>query len=116
MKDKFKFVYKFFFITFYIILSIIKFNTIKVLQYDAPVTEIYFATNLYKQNRLYLIKGYILYNYKEDYSTKNIKAKLILQKDEFYDPIYDFIVGVGWFSISIILFIVLVIKIIKKFI
>ena len=101
-------------ILLYLMLSVIKFCTIKVLQYDEPVTTLYFAPNLCRENIFILHKGFILYNYRGDYSATNLKAQIILRKDEFYDPIYDFLVGYGWLILSICLLILLFIKIIQN--
>ena len=101
-------------ILLYLMLSVIKFCTIKVLQYDEPVTTLYFAPNLCIENKIALHKGFVLYNFRGDYSTINSKAKIILRKDEFYDPIYDFLVGYGWLIISSYLIILLLIQIVQN--
>ncbi len=114
MKPKIILCSRFLLIFFYLMLTVIKLCTIKVLQYDEPITRIYFAPNLCKENKFVLHKGFVLYNYKEDYSIINTNSKLILQKEEFYDPIYDFLVGFGWLVLTICLIILLFVNILNN--
>ena len=56
MKNIFKIFGKIIIILFYFIISVIKFCTVKVILYDAPITGIYFATNLFNEKNLYEVK------------------------------------------------------------
>ncbi len=103
-----------FFALLYITVSAIKLCTIKVLLCDAPITEIYFATNLCQENRFKPHKGFVMYNCDEDYQTLNPKAKMILREDEFDDSLYDFIVGGAWFILSSFLALCVILKIARK--
>lgn len=109
-----KLVSRIFFVFFYITVSAIKFCTIKVLLCDAPITEIYFATNLCQENSFKPHKGFVMYNCDEDYQTLNPKAKMILRKDEFDDSLYDFIVGGAWFILPSFLVLYMILRIARK--
>lgn len=109
-----KLVSRILFVLLYITISVIKLCTIKVLLCDAPITEIYFATNLYKENSFRPHKGFVIYNCDEDYQTLNPKAKMILREDEFDDSLYEFIVGGTWLILSSLLVLYAVLKIARK--
>lgn len=109
-----KLVSRILFVLLYITISVIKLCTIKVLLCDAPITGIYFATNLCEENSFRLHKGFVIYNCDEDYQTLNPKARLILREDEFDDLLYDFIVGSAWLVLSSLLVIYVVLKIARK--
>lgn len=115
MKNIFKIFGKIIIILFYFIISVIKFCTVKVILYDAPITGIYFATNLFNENKIEFTKGFVIYNCKSDYNDINPKAHLLVQNDEFYDPIYDFLVGKAWAIISIIFLLNILYNLIKKY-